>query len=187
MIRLGSLAGYAFEGPRLLGGWTPPATPGVYAILYKPDPETRPERYAVIYVGQSDDLSKERFPFRHPAASCWKRRAGSEWKIYICTYQPAGGARPHRELIARELAAVYRPSCNSQQYDRSWQDDWIAGYSAPATTAPLTQPTTGPLTHPKPGPNPSPGPSPNAGQDTVPDPNPGPGPGDPPPPTETAG
>ena len=24
MIRLGSLAGYPFEGPRLLGGWTPP-------------------------------------------------------------------------------------------------------------------------------------------------------------------
>ena len=44
MIRLGSLAGYPFEGPRLLAGWTPPGTPAVYAIVYKPDPETRPER-----------------------------------------------------------------------------------------------------------------------------------------------
>ena len=24
MIRLGSLAGYPFEGPRVLAGWTPP-------------------------------------------------------------------------------------------------------------------------------------------------------------------
>ena len=27
MIRLGSLAGYPFEGPRLLAGWTPPSSP----------------------------------------------------------------------------------------------------------------------------------------------------------------
>ena len=32
MIRLGSLAGYPFEGPRLLAGWTPPAEAAVYAI-----------------------------------------------------------------------------------------------------------------------------------------------------------
>ncbi len=33
MIRLGSLAGYAFEGPRILAGWTPPKEPAVYAIV----------------------------------------------------------------------------------------------------------------------------------------------------------
>ena len=38
MIRLGSLAGYPFEGPRLLAGWTPPAEPAVYVVLYRPDP-----------------------------------------------------------------------------------------------------------------------------------------------------
>ena len=75
MIRLGSLAGYPFEGPRLLGGWTPPARPAVYAICYKPEPDTKPDRYAVIYVGHSDDLSAERFPFQHPRAHCWVRRA----------------------------------------------------------------------------------------------------------------
>ena len=69
MIRLGSLAGYPFEGPRLLGGWTPPPVPAVYAILYKPEPEAKPEQYAVIYVGHADDLSAERFPFRHPRAA----------------------------------------------------------------------------------------------------------------------
>ena len=51
MIRLGSLAGYPFEGPRVLAGWTPPAVAAVYAIVYKPEPETKAERYAVIYVG----------------------------------------------------------------------------------------------------------------------------------------
>jgi len=127
MIRLGSLAGYPFEGPRLLAGWTPPATAAVYAIAYKPEPDARPDRYAVIYVGHSDDLSAERFPFQHPRAHCWVRRAGSKWTVYICTYEVPGGGRPHREQIVRELTAIYQPRCNDQQFDQAWKDEWIGG------------------------------------------------------------
>lgn len=136
MIRLGSLAGYPFEGPRVLAGWTPPARPAVYAIVVKPD-DAKPDTYAVIYVGHCDDLSAERFPFNHPRASSWVRRAGSRWKLYICTYEVPGGLRSHREQIGRELMAVYHPSCNSEQYDSSWKDEWIGEYRAP-TTGPLT-------------------------------------------------
>jgi hypothetical protein len=137
VIRLGSLAGYPFEGPRVLGGWTPQAVAAVYAIVYKPDPDTKPERYAVIYVGHSEDLTTERFPFNHPRASCWVRRAGSRWKVYICTYEVPGGTPSHRERIADELSAIYQPACNSQQFDRAWKDEWIGSYTAP-TTGPLT-------------------------------------------------
>jgi hypothetical protein len=135
MIRLGSAAGYPFEGPRLLGGWTPPPRPGVFAILYKPDPQSKPDRYAVSYVGQSEDMSAERFPFRHPQAPCWVSRAGNRWKVYIAWYEVPGGGRPHREQIAGELTAIYRPRCNSQQYDRSWKDEWLGDYTAPTTTS----------------------------------------------------
>jgi hypothetical protein len=138
MIRLGSLAGYPFEGPRVLGGWTPPPVAAVYAILYKPDPDTRPDRYAVIYVDHSENLSTERFPFQHPRAHCWVRRAGSRWKVFIATFEVPGGLRSHRELIAHELTAVYHPRCNAQQYDQSWKDQWIGEYAAP-TTGPLTK------------------------------------------------
>ena len=131
MIRLGSLAGYPFEGPRLLAGWTPPASAAVYAIAYKPEPDARPDRYAVIYVGHSDDLSAERFPFQHPRAHCWIKRAGSRWKVYICTYEVPGGGRPHREQIARELTAIYQPRCNDQQFDQAWKDEWIGGPPRP--------------------------------------------------------
>jgi hypothetical protein len=106
--------------------------------MYKPDPDTSPDRYAVIYVGHCDDLSAERFPFQHPRAHCWVRRAGSKWKVYICTYEVPGGGRSHREQITRELTAVYQPRCNTQQYDQSWKDEWIAEYSAPAT-GPVTR------------------------------------------------
>jgi hypothetical protein len=137
MIRLGSLAGYPFEGPRLLGGWTAPAAPAVYAILYKPDPDAKTEQYAVVYVGHADDLSTHGFPFSHPRAHCWTQRAGSRWKVYIATYQVPGGLPSHREQIAQELAAIYHPGCNEQHFDRSWRDEWIGEYNAP-TTGPLT-------------------------------------------------
>ena len=64
MIRLGSLAGYPFEGPRALAGWTAPPVAAVYAILAKSNPD-RPQEFAVIYVGHSDDLTQEGFPFKH--------------------------------------------------------------------------------------------------------------------------
>jgi hypothetical protein len=150
MIRLGSLAGYVFSGPRLLGGWTPPARPGVYAVLYKPEPETRPERYAVTYVGQADDLSAAGLPFAHPRSRCWTRRAGSRWKVHVAYLEVPGGTRAHRESITQELIAVYRPSCNEQQYDNAWRAEWIGEYSDAPNTAPLPptpgKPHSGPLT-----------------------------------------
>ena len=139
MIRLGSLAGYLFEGPRLLGGWTPPAAAAVYVILYRPAPDTHPDRYAVSYVDHSDDLATARLPFGHPRAACWIKRAGSKWKLHIATFQAPGGTRAHREQIAKELIAVYRPSCNPQQYDKTWEAHWIGEYEA-RTTNPLTTP-----------------------------------------------
>ncbi|QRP49292.1 hypothetical protein [Amycolatopsis sp. FDAARGOS 1241] len=125
MIRLGTASGYPFDGPRLLGGWTPPAVPAVYAVLYRPDPEGRPDRYAVIYVDHADDLSCARLPFRHPRAPCWIARAGSRWKVHICTYEVPGGLPAHREQIVRELTAVYRPRCNEAQYEHTWHENWI--------------------------------------------------------------
>jgi hypothetical protein len=137
VIRLGSLAGYPFEGPRLLAGWTAPPTAAVYAILCKTEPDVRPDQYAVIYVDHSDDLSTARFPFSHPRASCWLRRAGDRWKVYVCTYEVPGGLRSHREQIARELSSIYRPGCNQEQYDPAWRAEWIGEYRAP-TTKPLS-------------------------------------------------
>lgn len=123
MIRLGSLAGYPFEGPRVLAGWTPPAVPGVYVVMYQPDPAR--DRFAVIYVGHAADLSAEGFPFRHPAAPCWIRRAGSKYAVHVASYEIPGGLEGHRVQVADELVSVYRPQCNDQQFESSWEDRWI--------------------------------------------------------------
>jgi hypothetical protein len=143
VIRLGSLAGYSFEGPRLLAGWTPPPTAAVYAVMYRPEPEGRPGQYAVIYVGHAADLAAARLPFRHPRAACWLKRAGSRWKVYIATFEVPGGGAAHREQIARELMAVYHPQCNSERYDQAWKDQWIGEYSAPVTGPMARRPPDG--------------------------------------------
>ncbi len=138
MIRLGTLGGYAFSGPRLLGGWSPPARPGVYAILYRPDLEA--QRYAVAYVGHADDLSAEGLPFRHRRAACWTARAGSKWKVHVAFLEVPGGTRGHREAIAAELMSQYRPSCNEERFGAAWREEWIGAYTDAPTTAPLPDP-----------------------------------------------
>ena len=139
MIRLGTLAGYAFEGPRVLVGFTPPDRPAVYAVLYKPEPETNPERFGVLYVGHSEDLSREKLPFRHPASDCWLKRVdGDRFRLHICYLEAPGANSRHREQMAQELIAVYHPGCNPEQYDKAWSEHWIGEYEAPGTTGPLT-------------------------------------------------
>ena len=139
MIRLGSLAGYPFEGPRVLAGWTAPARAGVFAVMYRPDGSAEKEEYGVIYVGHADDLSAERLPFEHPAAPCWlKRVGGKRFDLYVAIYEVPGGTRGHREQITRELMAIYHPGCNGDQYDQAWEEHWIGEYQTPGTTGPLT-------------------------------------------------
>jgi hypothetical protein len=133
VIRLGSLAGYSFEGPWLLGGWTPPDQPGIFAVMYKPAPDTKADTYAVIYVGHSDNLADEGFPWKHSAAHCWAERAGSKWQVYVCTFDPPGGGRTHRVAMAAELIALYDPACNPERYDRAWKAEWIGEYETEVT------------------------------------------------------
>jgi hypothetical protein len=104
--------------------------------MYRPSEK---EEYGVIYVGHSDDLSTEQFPFDHPAAACWLKRVDRKrFELYIAYYEVPGGTRSHREEISRELIAIYRPGCNPDQYDRAWEEHWIGEYHTPGTTGPLT-------------------------------------------------
>lgn len=136
MIRLGTLAGYSFEGPRLLGGWSPPSGPAVYAIVYKAAPNDKPNKYSVIYIDHAEDLQQAGLPFKHPQAPCWIKTAQSKWNLYICTFEVYAYGGHHRETICRELIADYEPRCNQQKYDRAWKDEWIGEYKAD-TTGPL--------------------------------------------------
>ena len=131
MIRLGSLAGYSFEGPYTLAGWNPIDSPGVYAIMYKQ--EEGKDHYAVVYVGHADNFAEEGLPWKHPQAHCWTERAGSQWKLFIAYFLVPGSTRSIREGIARELNAVYQPICNEEQYVQHWEEEWIGDYESNLT------------------------------------------------------
>jgi len=138
VIRLGSLAGYPFEGPRVLGGWQPKPHAAVFVILYRDDPEGKPNDFAVIDVDHAENLVDTKLPFGHPRSKCWEKRAGTKWGVHIATYEVPGGTAAHREQIVKELLAVYKPGCAPDQYDQAWDNNWIGSYDAPNTTAPLT-------------------------------------------------
>ena len=137
MIRLGSLAGYPFEGPRALAGWTAPKIAAVYAVMCLNDAGNKPQEFSIIYVGHGPDLSTEGFPYKHPRSASWIARAGNKFNLHICWFDIPGGTERHREMIAHELMAVYEPSCNLEKYDQAWKDEWIGEYSN-AFTDPLT-------------------------------------------------
>ncbi|MGH2707285.1 MAG: hypothetical protein ACRDJF_01625 [Actinomycetota bacterium] len=135
MIRLGSLAGYSFEGPYTLAGWTPPDKSAVYVILYKPDPDQKPNTYAVIDLGHTANLSEEGFPSRHPRSRCWIGKAGSAWKVFVAYfYLPGASDTPSiRAGIVRELSALYDPDCYPEKFDLHWKDEWIGEYQSTLT------------------------------------------------------
>ena len=137
VIRLGSLAGYPFDGPRLLAAGHRRRSRRCTRSCTSPSRRRRTTRSSTSATPTT--CPPQRFPFKHPRAACWIQRAGSKWKVYVCSYEVPGGTRAHREQIARELIAVYRPSCNEQQYDHAWKDEWIGEYSAAPTTAPVTR------------------------------------------------
>jgi hypothetical protein len=148
MIRLGSLAGYPFEGPRVLGGWTPPPVPAVYAVLLRPQPDR--DRYTVIDVDESGDLTGAGLPFRHPRAGCWIARTGSRWNLYVCWYEVPGDSAAQRAEIVRQLVATYHPKCCDSQYDNDWHPTWLNDKRAPLPARPPPRP--GPLGPPRPAP-----------------------------------
>ncbi len=112
VIRLGSLAGYPFEGPAAARRLDPAVPPG----RLRDHVQARAGHQAGQLRGHLRRSLRRplrrALPVPHPRAHCWVRRAGSRWKVYVCTYEVPGGSRPHREQIARELIAIYQPSCN---------------------------------------------------------------------------
>ncbi|MGH2719241.1 MAG: hypothetical protein ACRDJU_11755 [Actinomycetota bacterium] len=126
MIRLGSLAGYSFEGPVPLSDWEPADSPGVFAVMYRQDPQVA--QYAVIHAGPSDDLRAEGFPFGHPSAGCWEARAGSKEALLVAWFFVPGGTPRIRNGIAQELNAVYQPVCSWGVYAQLRDVEWTAEY-----------------------------------------------------------
>ena len=102
MITLGSLS---FSGPFLAPLWSPPKTAGLYAILV---PGWRLLTFRALYFGQAETFSAELIK-SHQRHAEWVTIAGTDWNLYLATYEMSFATPAQLESAARELARSYKP------------------------------------------------------------------------------
>jgi hypothetical protein len=102
VITLGSLS---FNGPFLAPLWSPPKTAGLYAILV---PGWRLLTFRALYFGQAASFAPDLLK-SHERHAEWVTIAGTDWNLYIATYEMSFATPAQLESAARELARSYKP------------------------------------------------------------------------------
>ena len=102
MITLGSLT---FSGPFLAPLWSPPKTAGLYAVLV---PGWRLLTFRALYFGQAETFNPDLLK-SHERHAEWVTIAGTDWNLYIATYEMSFATPAQLGSAARELARSYKP------------------------------------------------------------------------------
>ena len=102
MIALGSRA---FSGPFLAPLWLPPRAAGLYAVMV---PGWRLMTYRAIHFGQTGDFASG-FLKSHERRAEWLRIAGTEWNLYVATYEMPFSTEGERRSAALAATREYRP------------------------------------------------------------------------------
>jgi hypothetical protein len=102
VITLGSLG---FNGPFLAPLWSPPKTAGLYAVLV---PGWRLLTFRALYFGQAESFNPDLVK-SHARHAEWVTIAGTDWNLYVATYEMSFATRSQLEQAARELARSYKP------------------------------------------------------------------------------
>jgi hypothetical protein len=102
MITLGSRS---FAGPFLAPVWSPPKTAAVYAVMA---PGWRLLTFRALDFDHAAEISLDRVR-QHPKYDDWLRIVGTEWSLYIATYELSFSTDGQRAAVVREIARAYRP------------------------------------------------------------------------------
>ena len=103
MITLGSRS---FAGPFLAPLWSPPKSAGLYAAMA---PGWRLLTFRALEFGQSADLAQPELLKRHPKYREWIGIVGTEWNLYVATWEMSPSTQAEREAALRGLLREYRP------------------------------------------------------------------------------
>ncbi len=103
MIQLGSRS---FAGPFLSPLWSAPRRPGLYAVMV---PGWRLLTFRALEFGHAADLAAAGVLKQHAKYREWLSIVGTEWNLYVATYEMSRSTPAQREAVARELARDYRP------------------------------------------------------------------------------
>jgi hypothetical protein len=106
------IGGYNFSTPVKFADWLPPYRAGVYAILMY---NAKVNKYYVIYIGQSSNLSDRGFFKSHHSYYCWIRQAGNdESKLHISVLELPNSTEDDRGKIEIQLINKFNPTCNKE-------------------------------------------------------------------------
>jgi hypothetical protein len=100
MITLGTRS---FAGPFLAPLWSPPRAPGLYAVMI---PGWRLLMFHPVHFGEAADLAAPGLLKGHAAYADWLSLAGTEWNLYVATFEMYQSSEAERQLLQRELAGV---------------------------------------------------------------------------------
>ena len=104
-----ALAGRAFAGPFLLPLWSAPRGAGLYAVMM---PGWRLLTFRALHFGQAEDFSARELLGGHPRYREWLAIAGTDWNLYIATYEMSSSTAAQREAVERQIAREYPPEFN---------------------------------------------------------------------------
>jgi len=100
-----TLGNRSFAGPFLAPLWSPPKTAGLYAVLV---PGWRLLTFRALYFGQAETFTPDLLK-AHERHAEWVSIAGTDWNLYIATYEMSFATPAQLESAARELARSYKP------------------------------------------------------------------------------
>ena len=104
-----ALAGRAFAGPFLLPLWSAPRGAGLYAVMV---PGWRLLTFRALHFGRAEDFSARELLGGHPRYREWLAIAGTDWNLYIATYEMSSSTAAQREAVERQIAREYPPEFN---------------------------------------------------------------------------
>lgn len=101
--------GYEFGPSEPLGGWRAPTCGGIYAITFRKDNDDGSAVHAVVYFGESGDLSARGIGPAHEKYDCWTRAASGR-QLYVSVHVEENG--DIRRAKEQDLIGAWMPRCN---------------------------------------------------------------------------
>jgi len=101
-----TLAGRPFNGPYLAPVWSPAKVAGIYAVMV---PGWRLLTFRALHFACAEDFAAPGLLKSHPRYAEWVRIAGTDWNLYVGTYEMSFSTQAQREAAQRELEREYRP------------------------------------------------------------------------------
>jgi len=100
-----TLGNRSFAGPFLAPLWSPPRSAALYAVMA---PGWRLLTFRALEFDHAEELSSAMLK-QHPKYREWLTIVGTEWNLYIATYEMPLSTASERSAVLREVARSYRP------------------------------------------------------------------------------